>query len=140
MGKVRTTTEPVVDQAGVLERLYRAEYTGMVRLAYTLVGSNAEAEDLVQDSFVDDERAGSARHGRVDRSGASVAVIAGSWTRPPSASPVSGAASTESSTSGASSSTSTCRDAATSPEARYLRGASWGVIGGQLGMTRQGAR
>ncbi len=56
MGKVGTTTEPVTEQAGVLERLYRAEYTGMVRLAYTLVGSNAEAEDLVQDSFVEVSR------------------------------------------------------------------------------------
>ncbi len=37
MGKVGTTTEPVTDQAGVLERLDRAEYTSMVRLAFTLV-------------------------------------------------------------------------------------------------------
>ena len=56
MGRVGTTTEPVAEHAGVLERLYRAEYTGMVRLAYTLVGSNAEAEDLVQDSFVEVSR------------------------------------------------------------------------------------
>jgi RNA polymerase sigma factor (sigma-70 family) len=53
MGRVGTTTEPVTEHAGVLERLYQAEYTGMVRLAFTLVGSNAEAEDLVQDSFVE---------------------------------------------------------------------------------------
>lgn len=46
-------TSTVVDDAGVLDALYRAEYTGMVRLAFTLVGSNAEAEDLVQDSFVE---------------------------------------------------------------------------------------
>jgi len=39
--------------AAALEALYRAEYTGMVRLAYTLVGSNAEAEEIVQDSFVE---------------------------------------------------------------------------------------
>src|SRR4029453_4427059 len=39
-----------------LEVLYRAEYTGMVRLAYTLVGSNAEAEEIVQDSFVEISR------------------------------------------------------------------------------------
>lgn len=45
--------EPVVD---VLESLYRAEYVPMVRLAFTLVGSNAEAEDLVQDSFVEVSR------------------------------------------------------------------------------------
>ncbi len=42
--------------AGVLEDLYRSEYAGMVRLAFTLVGSNAEAEDLVQDSFVEVSR------------------------------------------------------------------------------------
>ena len=36
-----------------LEVLYRAEYTGMVRLAFTLIGSNAEAEEVVQDSFVE---------------------------------------------------------------------------------------
>ena len=46
-------TRTVVDDADVLDALYRAEYTGMVRLAFTLVGSNAEAEDLVQDSFVE---------------------------------------------------------------------------------------
>ena len=56
MGKVSTTTEPVDERAGILESLYLAEYTGMVRLAYTLVGSNAEAEDLVQDSFVEVSR------------------------------------------------------------------------------------
>lgn len=42
--------------AAALEILYRAEYTGMVRLAYTLVGSNAEAEEIVQDSFVEISR------------------------------------------------------------------------------------
>ncbi|MFK7916530.1 MAG: RNA polymerase sigma factor [Ilumatobacter sp.] len=53
MGNVRSTTATVTEREGVLERLYAVEYTGMVRLAYTLVGSNAEAEDLVQDSFVE---------------------------------------------------------------------------------------
>lgn len=53
MGHVRATTTPVEEQHRILERLYAVEYTGMVRLAYTLVGSNAEAEDLVQDSFVE---------------------------------------------------------------------------------------
>jgi RNA polymerase sigma factor (sigma-70 family) len=53
MGNVRSTTETVAEHTGTLERLFAVEYTGMVRLAYTLVGSNAEAEDLVQDSFVD---------------------------------------------------------------------------------------
>jgi RNA polymerase sigma factor (sigma-70 family) len=42
--------------AAALEVLYRAEYAGMVRLAFTLVGSNAEAEELVQDSFVEISR------------------------------------------------------------------------------------
>jgi DNA-directed RNA polymerase specialized sigma24 family protein len=35
-----------------LEVLYRTEYAGMVRLAFTLVGTNTEAEEIVQDSFV----------------------------------------------------------------------------------------
>jgi RNA polymerase sigma factor (sigma-70 family) len=39
-----------------LEVLYRAEFAGMVRLAFTLVGSNAEAEEIVQDSFVEISR------------------------------------------------------------------------------------
>jgi RNA polymerase sigma factor (sigma-70 family) len=39
--------------AATLEVLYRAEYTGMVRLAFTLIGNNAEAEEVVQDSFVE---------------------------------------------------------------------------------------
>ncbi len=42
-------TEPV-------ETLFRAEYSGMVRLAFTLVGNNAEAEELVQDSFAEVHR------------------------------------------------------------------------------------
>ncbi len=53
MGRVSTTTEPVIDEDATLRRLFETEYTGMVRLAFTLVGSNAEAEDLVQDSFVE---------------------------------------------------------------------------------------
>jgi DNA-directed RNA polymerase specialized sigma24 family protein len=55
MEKVRATSdiaEVADDRAGRLDALYRAEYSGMVRLAYTLVGNNAEAEELVQDSFV----------------------------------------------------------------------------------------
>jgi RNA polymerase sigma factor (sigma-70 family) len=53
MEQVRSTIDTVAERSRKLERLYAAEYTGMVRLAYTLVGSNAEAEDLVQDSFVE---------------------------------------------------------------------------------------
>jgi DNA-directed RNA polymerase specialized sigma24 family protein len=50
---ISNDTDKVIERADVLDRLYRTEYIGMVRLAYTLVGSNAEAEDLVQDSFVE---------------------------------------------------------------------------------------
>jgi RNA polymerase sigma factor (sigma-70 family) len=39
--------------AATLEVLFRAEYSGMVRLAFTLIGNNAEAEEVVQDSFVE---------------------------------------------------------------------------------------
>jgi RNA polymerase sigma factor (sigma-70 family) len=39
-----------------LDALYRVEYAGMVRLAYTLLASNVEAEEIVQDSFVEVHR------------------------------------------------------------------------------------
>jgi RNA polymerase sigma factor (sigma-70 family) len=46
--------EPATDErVAQLDALYRVEYAGMVRLAYTLLGSNAEAEEVVQDSFVE---------------------------------------------------------------------------------------
>ena len=41
-----------------LERLFRTEYRPMVGLAYTLIGDNARAEEIVQDGFVDVIRAG----------------------------------------------------------------------------------
>jgi len=45
MAKVRITREPDrVAGTGALEATYRAQYAGMVRLAFTLVGSNAEAD------------------------------------------------------------------------------------------------
>lgn len=45
---------PVSDvRVAQLEALYRVEYAGMVRLAYTLLASNAEAEEIVQDSLVE---------------------------------------------------------------------------------------
>lgn len=44
------------DRVAQLEVLYRVEYAGMVRLAYTLLGSNGEAEEIVQDSFVEVHR------------------------------------------------------------------------------------
>lgn len=57
MEEVKAVSQPDrLSAPGVLEALYRAEYDGMVRLAFTLVGSNAEAEDLVQDSFVEVSR------------------------------------------------------------------------------------
>lgn len=43
--------ELVVEQAPSFEDLFRRRYEPMVRVAYLLVGSRAEAEDVVQDSF-----------------------------------------------------------------------------------------
>lgn len=40
-------------QTATLEALYRSEYARMVRLAFALVSNNAEAEELVQEAFVD---------------------------------------------------------------------------------------
>ncbi len=57
MGEVRSATQPVAGTAAErLERLFRAEYEPMFRLAYTLVGAEAEAEELVQDAFVEVHR------------------------------------------------------------------------------------
>ena len=55
MERLRQTKTVAVRKgpAATLEVLYRAEYSGMVRLAFTLIGSNAEAEEVVQDSFVE---------------------------------------------------------------------------------------
>jgi len=56
MGTVKATSdgEPVVlDRVGHLETLYRGEYNGMVRLAFTLVGDRDEAEEIVQDSLLE---------------------------------------------------------------------------------------
>jgi RNA polymerase sigma factor (sigma-70 family) len=39
-----------------IEDLFHAEYVGMVRLAFTLIGNNAEAEEVVQDSFAEVHR------------------------------------------------------------------------------------
>lgn len=36
-----------------LDALYRVEYAAMVRLAYTLLASNGEAEEIVRDSFIE---------------------------------------------------------------------------------------
>lgn len=48
------------------ERLFREEHRAMIRLAYTLVGNAAEAEEVVQDGFVDVYR----RFGEIRRPGA----------------------------------------------------------------------
>jgi RNA polymerase sigma factor (sigma-70 family) len=54
---VRGRPDPATDdRVARLEALYRVEYTGMVRLAYTLLASTAEAEEIVQDSFVEVHR------------------------------------------------------------------------------------
>lgn len=44
------------DRIAQLDALYRLEYAGMVRLAYTLLANSAEAEEIVQDSFVEVHR------------------------------------------------------------------------------------
>lgn len=55
MEELRSAENVAVRQgpAATLEALYRAEYTGLVRLAFTLIGNAAEAEETVQESFVD---------------------------------------------------------------------------------------
>lgn len=52
--ELRGGSDPAADdRVAQLDALYRVEYAGMVRLAYTLLASNAEAEEIVQDSFVE---------------------------------------------------------------------------------------
>lgn len=53
MEQVRSLRSTQSEGAGTIEALFRAEYVPMVRLAYTIVGNNAEAEELVQDSFAE---------------------------------------------------------------------------------------
>ena len=51
---VRDGPDPATDErVAQLDALYRVEYAGMVRLADTLLASNFEAEEIVQDSFVE---------------------------------------------------------------------------------------
>jgi RNA polymerase sigma factor (sigma-70 family) len=50
---VRREPEATDDRVAQLDALYRVEYAGMVRLAYTLLASNAEAEEIVQDSLIE---------------------------------------------------------------------------------------
>ena len=52
--RVRGGPDPTTDdRVAQLDALYRVEYAGMVRLAYTLLANNAEAEEIVQDSFIE---------------------------------------------------------------------------------------
>lgn len=56
MDKVKSWEQPGRVGSGPLaelEALYRAEYAGMVRLAYTLISNSAEAEELVQEAFLE---------------------------------------------------------------------------------------
>lgn len=50
---VLATRDPVERRTARFDDLFREEYPSMVRLAYALVSDGAEAEDLVQDSFVE---------------------------------------------------------------------------------------
>lgn len=51
---VRGEPDPATDdRVAQLDALYRVEYAGMVRLACTLLASSVEAEEIVQDSFVE---------------------------------------------------------------------------------------
>ena len=54
------TAERVLDERGDrwIEDLFHQEFRSMVRLAYSLIGDNARAEEVVQDGFVDVIRAG----------------------------------------------------------------------------------
>ena len=57
VGVVRGAPRPATDdRVAQLDALYQLESAGMVRLAYTLLANNAEAEEIVQDSFVEVHR------------------------------------------------------------------------------------
>ncbi len=53
MGKKGAQDPATDDPVAQLDALYRVEYAGMVRLAYALLGNNAEAEEIVQDSLIE---------------------------------------------------------------------------------------
>lgn len=54
MEEMRARTPVVVDDRDErFEQLFRDEHRSMVRLAYTLIGNAAEAEEVVQDGFID---------------------------------------------------------------------------------------
>lgn len=46
-----TGTDVALEHAATFDELFRRRYEPMVRVAYLLVGTRAEAEDVVQDSF-----------------------------------------------------------------------------------------
>jgi RNA polymerase sigma-70 factor (sigma-E family) len=50
-GRTTMSTAATVERATSFEQLFRQSYEPMVRVAYLLVGSRAEAEDVVQDAF-----------------------------------------------------------------------------------------
>ena len=70
MEEVRARTHPAhvadADRDDRFEQLFRVEHRRMIRLAYTLIGNMAEAEEVVQDGFVDVYR----RFDRIERPGA----------------------------------------------------------------------
>ena len=43
--------DPGEEPVASFEELFRTRYEGMIRVAFLLVGSQAEAEDVVQDAF-----------------------------------------------------------------------------------------
>lgn len=56
------TVEASVERATTFEELFRRQYEAMVRVAFLLVGTRAEAEEVVQDAFARMEL----RWGRLD--------------------------------------------------------------------------
>jgi RNA polymerase sigma-70 factor (sigma-E family) len=61
-GREMATEATEVEAAPTFDQLFRRRYEPMVRVAYLLVGSRAEAEDVVQDAFARVEL----RWGRMD--------------------------------------------------------------------------
>ena len=67
MEEMRARTGVAVDDRDEqFEELFRSEQRSMIRLAYTLVGNASEAEEVVQDAFLDVYRC----FGEIDRPGA----------------------------------------------------------------------
>lgn len=49
--QMRMQTAAVATEPATFDAIFRAEYRGLVRLAYLMVGSQARAEELTQDAF-----------------------------------------------------------------------------------------